>query len=71
VGLTILTQAGGGVYVALSAPARRVDERLRAPISRCCLARRSRRYWAARTRRGPNFEAYKAAGVADEESSWE
>jgi hypothetical protein len=66
VGLTILGKAGGGVYVALAAPARRVAsvhgadiQVLPGPAVAAILG--------ATTQSVPSFADYRAAGVADEE----
>ena len=67
VGLTILTQAGGGVYVALSAPAGRVTSAYGAEIQVLPGAAVAAILGGENPDAVPNFEAYKAAGVADEE----
>ncbi len=66
VGLTILGQAGGGVYVALAAPVGRVASVYGADIQVLPGAAVAAILGAAGESTA-NFEAYRAAGVADEE----
>ena len=67
VGLTILGQAGGGVYVALAAPAARVACLHGAEIQVLPGAAVAAILGGERPDAMPDFEAYKAAGVAEEE----
>ena len=66
VGLTIVGQAGGGVYVALAAPARRVASVYGADIQ--VLPGAAVAAILGEAQGGvPSFDDYRAAGVADEE----
>jgi malonate decarboxylase beta subunit len=67
VGLTILGQAGGGVYVALAAPAARVACLHGAEIQVLPGAAVAAILGGESADATPGFEAYQAAGVADEE----
>ena len=67
VGLTILTQAGGGVYVALAAPASRVACLYEADIQVLPGAAVAAILGGENPDAVPSFEAYKEAGVAEEE----
>ena len=67
VGLTILTQAGGGVYVALAAPASRVTALYEADIQVLPGAAVAAILGGENPDAVPNFEAYREAGVAEEE----
>ena len=67
VGLTILTQAGGGVYVALAAPASRVTAVYEADIQVLPGAAVAAILGGENPDAVPGFEAYKEAGVAEEE----
>ena len=67
VGLTILGQAGGGVYVALAAPAARVASLHGAEIQVLPGAAVAAILGGERPDATPDFEAYKEAGVAEEE----
>lgn len=67
VGLTVLGQAGGGVYVALAAPAARVASLHNADIQVLPGAAVAAILGGENPDAVPNYEAYKAAGVADEE----
>ena len=66
VGLTILGKAGGGVYVALAAPARRVTSVYGADIQVLPGAAVAAILGESREET-PAFAEYRAAGVADEE----
>ena len=66
VGLTVLGQAGGGVYVALAAPARRVRSLYGAEIQVLPGAAVTA-ILGERKESAPAFADYLAAGVADEE----
>lgn len=67
VGLTILEQAGGGVYVALAAPASRVASLHGAEIQVLPGAAVAAILGGEGEDAVPGFEEYKAAGVAEEE----
>jgi malonate decarboxylase beta subunit len=67
VGLTILTQAGGGVYVALAAPASRVASVYEADIQVLPGAAVAAILGGENIDAAPGFDAYKEAGVAEEE----
>jgi len=67
VGLTILGQAGGGVYVALAAPAARVASLHGAEIQVLPGAAVAAILGGERPDAMSDFEAYKEAGVAEEE----
>ena len=67
VGLTILTQAGGGVYVALAAPASRVTSLYEAEIQVLPGAAVAAILGGENPDTVPGFEAYREAGVAEEE----
>jgi malonate decarboxylase beta subunit len=67
VGLTILGQAGGGVYVALAAPAGRVASLHGADIEVLPGAAVAAILGGDNPEAVPAFEDYRAAGVADEE----
>ena len=67
VGLTILTQAGGGVYVALAAPASRVASLHGADIQVLPGAAVAAILGGENPDTVPAFENYKEAGVAEEE----
>jgi hypothetical protein len=67
VGLTILGQAGGGVYVALAAPAARVATLHGAEIQVLPGAAVAAILGGENPDAVPGFEAYQAAGVAEEE----
>lgn len=67
VGLTILGQAGGGVYVALAAPAARVASLHGADIQVLPGAAVAAILGGEVADATPDFEAFKAAGVAEEE----
>jgi hypothetical protein len=67
VGLTILTQAGGGVYVALAAPASRVATLYGAEIQVLPGAAVAAILGGENPDAVPAFEGYKEAGVAEEE----
>lgn len=67
VGLTILGQAGGGVYVALAAPAARVTSLYKADIQVLPGAALAAILGGENPDEVPSFEAYEAAGVSDEE----
>jgi acetyl-CoA carboxylase alpha subunit len=67
VGLTILGQAGGGVYVALAAPVKRVTSLYEADIQVLPGAAVAAILGEGKAERAPAFEDYRAAGVADEE----
>ena len=66
VGLTILGKAGGGVYVALAAPARRVTSVHGADIQVLPGAAVAAILGESREE-SPGFDEYRGAGVADEE----
>jgi len=66
VGLTIVGQAGGGVYVALAAPARRVTSLYGADIQVLPGAAVAAILGESRES-APAFDDYRAAGVADDE----
>jgi len=66
VGLTILGKAGGGVYVALAAPARRVTSVYGADIQVLPGAAVAAILGTSR-QEAPEFAEYRAAGVADQE----
>jgi len=67
VGLTILTQAAGGVYVALAAPASRVATLYGAEIQVLPGAAVAAILGGENPDAVPGFESYKEAGVAEEE----
>lgn len=67
VGLTILGQAGGGVYVALAAPAAHVASLYKADIQVLPGAAVAAILGGENPDAVPSFEAYRAAGVSDEE----
>ena len=67
VGLTILGQAGGGVYVVLAAPVKRVTSLYEADIQVLPGAAVAAILGEGRKETAPAFEDYRAAGVADEE----
>jgi hypothetical protein len=67
VGLTILTQAGGGVYVALAAPASRVATLYEADIQVLPGAAVAAILGGENPDAVPGFDNYKEAGVAEEE----
>jgi malonate decarboxylase beta subunit len=67
VGLTILGQAGGGVYVALAAPAARVASVHGADIQVLPGAAVAAILGGERPDAVPGFDDYRAAGVAEEE----
>jgi hypothetical protein len=67
VGLTILTQAGGGVYVALAAPASRVACLYDADIQVLPGAAVAAILGGENPDAVPSFQNYKEAGVAEEE----
>jgi malonate decarboxylase beta subunit len=67
VGLTILGQAGGGVYVALAAPAVRVASLHGSDIQVLPGAAVAAILGGEVADSAPDFEAFKAAGVAEEE----
>lgn len=67
IGLTILGQAGGGVYVALAAPAARVTSLYGADIQVLPGAAVAAILGGEKPDAVPSFEAYRDAGVADEE----
>ena len=67
IGLTILGQAGGGVYVALAAPAARVASLYGAEIQVLPGAAVAAILGGERPDATPNFDAYREAGVAEEE----
>ena len=60
VGLTVLGKAGGGVYVALAAPARARRRACTARTSRCCRAPRSPRSSARAAEAMPSFDDYRS-----------
>ena len=66
VGLTVLGKAGGGVYVALAAPAARVASVYGADIQ-VLPASAVAAILGERREVVPSFAEYRAAGVADEE----
>ena len=67
VGLTVVGQAGGGVYVALAAPARRVRSLHEADIQVLPGAAVAAILGGTNRESVPTFEDYRAAGVAEEE----
>ena len=67
VGLTVLGQAGGGVYVALAAPARRVTTLHEAEIQVLPGAAVAAILGGENRETVPDFDAYRASGVAEEE----
>ena len=67
VGLTILGKAGGGVYVALAAPARRVTSVYGADIQVLPGAAVAAILGESRES-APTFDEYRASGVADDET---
>jgi len=67
VGLTILGQAGGGVYVALAAPAARVTSLHGAEIQVLPGAAVAAILGGENPESIPSFDAYREAGVADDE----
>ena len=67
VGLTILTQAGGGVYVALSAPVGRVVSLYGADIQVLPGAAVAAILGGENPDAVPGFDDYRAAGIAEEE----
>ena len=67
VGLTILTQAGGGVYVALAGPASRVTSVYEADIQVLPGAAVAAILGGENIDAAPGFDAYREAGVAEEE----
>ena len=67
VGLTILTQAGGGVYVALAGPASRVTSVHEADIQVLPGAAVAAILGGENIDATPGFDAYREAGVAEEE----
>ena len=67
VGLTILGQAGGGVYVALAAPVNRVTSLYEADIQVLPGAAVAAILGEGKKESVPVFDDYRAAGVADEE----
>jgi hypothetical protein len=67
VGLTVLTQAGGGVYVALAAPAARVTSVYGADIQVLPGAAVAAILGGEAAATVPGFEDYRDAGVAEEE----
>ena len=67
VGLTVVGQAGGGVYVALAAPARRVTALHEADIQVLPGAAVAAILGGTHQEKVPAFADYRAAGVADEE----
>src|SRR5205085_10022969 len=66
VGLTVLGKAGGGVYVALAAPAARVTSVYGADIQVLPGSAVAAILGESREE-APSFAAYRSAGVADEE----
>jgi len=66
VGLTILGKAGGGVYVALAAPARRVASVYGADIQ-VLPGSAVAAILGESTESAPGFDEYRNAGVADQE----
>jgi hypothetical protein len=66
VGLTVLGKAGGGVYVALAAPAQRVASAYGADIQVLPGAAVAAILGESREA-APSFDEYRACGVADEE----
>jgi hypothetical protein len=67
VGLTVLTQAGGGVYVALAAPASRVASVYEADIQVLPGAALAAILGGENIDKAPGFDAYRESGVAEEE----
>ncbi|HEX5128096.1 MAG TPA: carboxyl transferase domain-containing protein [Usitatibacter sp.] len=67
VGLTVLTQAGGGVYVALAGPASRVVSVHEADIQVLPGAAVAAILGGENIDAAPSFDAYREAGVAEEE----